>query len=77
MLQAIPLTATLSVDVYLIIKSVEIKRFLEIDNRLVERLAAKARELDILKTPIELDMLAVHNLSTGITNHIWSQKIES
>lgn len=48
-----------------------------IDDLLVEFFPAKARELNILQTPVELDMFSMDNLPAGVANNVWSQEIKS
>jgi len=60
--QAIPLTATLRVDVYLVVKCFEVDCSVQVNDFLIELLATKSRELNILQTPVELNVFSALDL---------------
>jgi len=76
MLQAVPLRAALRIDIDLIIQRTETQGC-QIHDLLLERLTAETRELDVLKTPVQLDVLARGDLTAGFSDDVFSQEVES
>lgn len=58
-LEGIPLTARLRIDVELIVHAGESKRLFEVDLGLFEVLATEAGELHIVEGPVELDVFTI------------------
>lgn len=75
MLQAIPLTSTLRVDIELIVESEE-SQFLEVNNRLAELLASETREFHIVQCPVELDVLACLDLAACGFDDVGGEQVE-
>lgn len=65
MLQAVPLTSRLSVDIELVVHGLKVERLIQVDLRLAELFAVEARELDIVERPVELDVFAGLDLAGG------------
>lgn len=76
MLQAIPLTPALCVDVDLIIQRSE-AQWRQIDHGMTELLAAEAGKLDIVEGPIELHALAFDDFLARRLDELGSQQVQS
>lgn len=76
MLQAVPLAATLRIDVDLVVEGAEAERS-EVNDLLVELLAAKAGELHIVQTPVQLDMFTGADLFAGLSYFVRSEEVQS
>ena len=74
-LQAIPLRARLRVDIHLIVQRCE-PQPRQIHHLLLERLPAEARELHVLQSPVELDVLAGADLVGGAPDYIWCEQVQ-
>lgn len=58
MLETVPLRTGLCVDVHLVVHSLPVREVREVDLLLMELFAAEARELHVVKRPVELNVLA-------------------
>lgn len=75
MFQAVPLRADLGIEMDFIVKCLEPKTDVQIDEFVIELLPSKASKLDIVKRPIQLDMLPGRDLSACFFHHSGCQKI--
>lgn len=75
-LQAVPLGASLRVDVDLIIHCAEVREVRKVDLLLVELFTVEARELDVVQGPIKLDALSCGDLPGSGQNDGWCQEVD-
>lgn len=74
MFQAVPLTSTLRVDIYLIIECNEVR--CHVNHLLLKLFTSEAWELNIVEGPIELDVFTGRDLAAGSFDDIVGEKVD-
>jgi len=76
MLETIPLTATLCVDMDLIIEAAVIQLMREIDDFLLEALAPEARKLQVIQGPVKLNRPSSTDLVSSFQHNRRCEEID-